>query len=258
MPSPFQDNNRPAPPASEWPTQPQWPAPPAPAATPPPPPPAPPAPPARPRRPPTRRCGTQPATPPLWQAQQAGPPMSPPPVPPSTPYGAAPGSPAPRRNSWTRSGSRIRMLVALVVAALGATAGGVASRAAMTSSSSTATAPPVTTTPAPVAGRLGPAARPPPCPTRARLAAQLVGALSSWDEVTAKVDVGVVDIESRMNKLGRRRRHRQWCSPPGEILTNNHVVEGASAIVVTVVTTGESYRATVVGTDPATTWPCCS
>ena len=36
----------------------------------------------------------------------------------------------------------------------------------------------------------------------------------------------------------------------GEILTNNHVVEGASQIVVTVVTTGESYRASIVGTDP--------
>jgi S1-C subfamily serine protease len=36
----------------------------------------------------------------------------------------------------------------------------------------------------------------------------------------------------------------------GEILTNNHVVEGASQIVVTVVTTGASYRASIVGTDP--------
>ena len=71
--------------------------------------------------------------------------MSPPPVPPSTPYGAVPGSPAPRRNSWTRSGSRIGMYIALVVALLvGATAGGVASRAVLTSSSDTATAPPVT------------------------------------------------------------------------------------------------------------------
>ena len=39
-------------------------------------------------------------------------------------------------------------------------------------------------------------------------------------------------------------------SSDGEILTNNHVVEGASQIVVTVVTTGESYRASIVGTDP--------
>ena len=36
----------------------------------------------------------------------------------------------------------------------------------------------------------------------------------------------------------------------GEILTNNHVVDGATSIKVTVVTTGGSYTATVVGTDP--------
>jgi S1-C subfamily serine protease len=36
----------------------------------------------------------------------------------------------------------------------------------------------------------------------------------------------------------------------GEILTNNHVVDGATAITVTSVTSGKSYRASVVGTDP--------
>jgi S1-C subfamily serine protease len=36
----------------------------------------------------------------------------------------------------------------------------------------------------------------------------------------------------------------------GEILTNNHVVDGATKITVTVVSTGTSYTARVVGTDP--------
>ena len=35
----------------------------------------------------------------------------------------------------------------------------------------------------------------------------------------------------------------------GEILTNNHVVEGSTAISVTVASTGKTYTATVVGTD---------
>ena len=35
----------------------------------------------------------------------------------------------------------------------------------------------------------------------------------------------------------------------GEILTNNHVVDGATKITVTVVSTGRSYSASVVGTD---------
>jgi S1-C subfamily serine protease len=39
-------------------------------------------------------------------------------------------------------------------------------------------------------------------------------------------------------------------SPDGEILTNNHVVEGSTSISVTIVSTGQSYTATVVGTDP--------
>ena len=35
----------------------------------------------------------------------------------------------------------------------------------------------------------------------------------------------------------------------GEVLTNNHVVNGATKISVTVVSTGKTYTATVVGTD---------
>ena len=37
----------------------------------------------------------------------------------------------------------------------------------------------------------------------------------------------------------------------GQVLTNYHVVEGAGTITVTVATTGESYTATVVGSDPS-------
>lgn len=36
----------------------------------------------------------------------------------------------------------------------------------------------------------------------------------------------------------------------GEILTNNHVVDGATSITVTVASSGQSYKADVVGTDP--------
>ena len=36
----------------------------------------------------------------------------------------------------------------------------------------------------------------------------------------------------------------------GEILTNNHVIDGATSIKVTVVSTGKTYTATVVGDDP--------
>jgi S1-C subfamily serine protease len=36
----------------------------------------------------------------------------------------------------------------------------------------------------------------------------------------------------------------------GEVLTNNHVIEGATSITATSVTTGERYAVTVMGTDP--------
>ncbi len=37
----------------------------------------------------------------------------------------------------------------------------------------------------------------------------------------------------------------------GEVLTNNHVIDGATSVTVTVVTTGKSYAASVVGTNPS-------
>ena len=39
-------------------------------------------------------------------------------------------------------------------------------------------------------------------------------------------------------------------SADGYVVTNNHVVDGASQLVATLVTTGETYAATVVATDP--------
>jgi len=59
----------------------------------------------------------------------------------------------------------------------------------------------------------------------------------------------VVDIESRLS-AGIGAGTGMVLTADGEILTNNHVVQGASQIVVTMVTTGESYRASIVGTDP--------
>ena len=148
------------------------------------------------------------------------------------------------------------MLVALVVALLlGATAGGVASRAVLTSSSSTATVFPVTTTPAP-SGSTGAGGSTATVPDQGSTGSSgsssgtgSTAQLSSWGEVAAKVDVGVVDIESRvtgasaagtgmvLTATGRSSPTTMWSTAP--------------AIVVTVVTTGKAYRATVVGHRPA-------
>jgi S1-C subfamily serine protease len=70
-------------------------------------------------------------------------------------------------------------------------------------------------------------------------------------EATADQLVGVVDITTVLGyQNGEAAGTGMVLTPDGEILTNNHVVEGATSITVTVLTTGESYPATVVGTDP--------
>jgi S1-C subfamily serine protease len=255
MPSPFdQDNTQSSgPSASEWPTRPEWPAQPTY--------PAPPAPPAAPTQAtPASAWQPAPAVPPVWQAPPAGPPMGPPPVPPTGPYGQAPGSPAPRRSRLTSSGSKVGLGVALAIALLvGAAGGGVAARSIFTTSADTATAPPVapgsggTTATVPPQGSSGSGSSSSGTSGGSGTSSGSTGSgtsvPSSWDQVAAKVTVGVVDIESRMAK-GVGAGTGMVLTSDGEILTNNHVVEGATQIVVTVVSSGESYRASIVGTDP--------
>jgi S1-C subfamily serine protease len=63
--------------------------------------------------------------------------------------------------------------------------------------------------------------------------------------------VGVVDIDTVLGYQGAEAAGTGMVlTSTGEILTNNHVVDGATKITVTVVSTGRTYTATVVGTDP--------
>lgn len=62
--------------------------------------------------------------------------------------------------------------------------------------------------------------------------------------------VGVVDINTKLKyEVAKAAGTGMILTSTGEILTNNHVVEGATKIKVTVVATGKKYDATVVGTD---------
>jgi S1-C subfamily serine protease len=68
---------------------------------------------------------------------------------------------------------------------------------------------------------------------------------------TAAQQVGVVNISTTVNYgQGKAAGTGIVLSPDGQILTNNHVIEDSTAITVTVVSTGKSYAATVVGTAP--------
>ena len=76
-------------------------------------------------------------------------------------------------------------------------------------------------------------------------------AVAAPTEATADQLVGVVDITTVLGyDNGKAAGTGMVLTPAGEVLTNNHVVEGATSITVTVLSTGESYDATVVGTDP--------
>jgi S1-C subfamily serine protease len=68
--------------------------------------------------------------------------------------------------------------------------------------------------------------------------------------VAAKVEPGVVDITSTLNYQSETAEGTGMVlSSNGLVLTNNHVINGATTIKATVVTTGASYTARVVGYD---------
>jgi S1-C subfamily serine protease len=76
-------------------------------------------------------------------------------------------------------------------------------------------------------------------------------ASSAATTVTADQQIGLVNIDTVLSyESGQAAGTGMVLSSDGEILTNNHVVEGATSISVTVVSTGQTYTATVVGTDP--------
>lgn len=75
-------------------------------------------------------------------------------------------------------------------------------------------------------------------------------ATSALASATPAQQIGVVDITSELTyDQAESAGTGIVLTSNGEILTNNHVVEGATSISVTVVSTGSVYTATVVGTD---------
>jgi S1-C subfamily serine protease len=74
---------------------------------------------------------------------------------------------------------------------------------------------------------------------------------SNTDQATAQQSVGVVDINTTLDfGSGAAAGTGIILSSDGTILTNNHVIEGSTSIKVTVVSTGKTYTAKVVGTSP--------
>ncbi|HVA06036.1 MAG TPA: trypsin-like peptidase domain-containing protein, partial [Acidimicrobiales bacterium] len=73
---------------------------------------------------------------------------------------------------------------------------------------------------------------------------------SDVSAIAAKVDPGLVDINTSLGYAQEQAAGTGIVlSPNGEILTNNHVIEGATTISVTDVGNGKTYSASVVGYD---------
>jgi S1-C subfamily serine protease len=70
--------------------------------------------------------------------------------------------------------------------------------------------------------------------------------------LAAKVDPGIVDVDSVLGLQGVEAAGTGMVlKASGEVLTNNHVIDGATSVRVTDVGNGKTYPATVVGTDAA-------
>ena len=70
--------------------------------------------------------------------------------------------------------------------------------------------------------------------------------------VAARVDPALVDINVNFSYQGAQGAGTGIVlTSNGEVLTNNHVIEGATSIQVTDIGNGKTYSATVVGDDPS-------
>ncbi len=68
--------------------------------------------------------------------------------------------------------------------------------------------------------------------------------------IAAKVDPAIVDIDSTLAGGGEAAGTGMVVTSSGEVMTNNHVIEDSTSLTVQIPTTGQSYRATVLGDDP--------
>ena len=76
------------------------------------------------------------------------------------------------------------------------------------------------------------------------------GGAARVGSATVAQQVGVVDIDTVLGyDAAAAAGTGMVLTAAGVILTNNHVVEGSTRITVTVAATGQTYPATVVGTD---------
>lgn len=174
--------------------------------------------------------------PPLTTALPPTPPLEPRPAPPSAgtgpagPGGGSPPAPPPDGVTPPRPPRRLAasFLLGVVIAAVALGA----SRLPLHGLRPTLQATPVAPSPPPVAAR--------PSTAAGATAATVAGA----------VNASLVDVNTTLGAFTAGSGTGMIISSDGLVLTNNHVIEGARSIRVRLVSTGRSYSARVVGTDP--------
>ncbi len=171
---------------------------------------------------------------------------------PGGPYGAwgPPPQPASGSGPPLRSGKGVRLAAAVgavtvMVASLGLGIGiGTHLRSTNASSSATASIPATPSNPS--TGLL-----PTPSFGSGSTGSSGSGVSSQATAIAAKVDPAIVDIDTKLGyQSAEAAGTGMVLTANGEILTNNHVVDGATTITATLVTTGRTYTAKVIGTDP--------
>ncbi len=163
------------------------------------------------------------------------PPTQPPPPPPEAPQAPVPPSqPSSRRAAWLVAAVAAALVLILVIAG-GAFLAGRAMRPASQTQTSGG-----------VAGAAGGA----PAAGGSGTAGGSGAASAQISSVAAKVDPGIVDVNTTLGyQNGAAAGTGIVLSADGLILTNNHVVAGATSISVTDVGNGQTYQASVVGYD---------
>ena len=80
---------------------------------------------------------------------------------------------------------------------------------------------------------------------------QSSGQPASPDSIAASIDPAVVDINGTLSGGGQVSGTGQVLTSSGIVLTNNHVIEGTTSLSLQVDGAGQTYTATVLGTDVA-------
>ena len=156
-----------------------------------------------------------------------------------------------RHSRWIAISAAASLVVATVAAGI-ATTGSLSATAAGAGSSTPASrggaSQPFTGTGGTGATHFGLVPGAPQAPTSSRSGAVSPTKVSTG-KATAAQEVGVVDITTVLAQGGSAAATGMVLTPSGEVLTNNHVVDGATRISVRVVRTGATYSASVVGYD---------